>query len=74
MTLAAKARKPENALLSIPEAALMLNVSVATIRNWVWLRRVPSVRIGRSVRLRQSDLQKVIDAGLIPADERMAVA
>jgi excisionase family DNA binding protein len=49
------------ALLKAKEAAQLLNVSENTIRQWIWQRRLPVVRIGRAVRLRREDLEKLIE-------------
>jgi excisionase family DNA binding protein len=49
------------ALLKAKEAATFLNVSENTIRMWIWQRRLPVVRLGRSVRLRRRDLEEIIE-------------
>jgi excisionase family DNA binding protein len=38
-------------LLSIPEAAEYLGLSPGTLRNWLSLRRLPYVKVGRLIRL-----------------------
>jgi excisionase family DNA binding protein len=48
-------------LLRAKEAAQFLNVSENTIRMWIWQRRLPVVRLGRAVRLRREDLEKLIE-------------
>jgi excisionase family DNA binding protein len=47
-------------LLKAPEAAEFLNVSVNTIRMWIWQKRLPVIRLGRVVRLRREDLEELI--------------
>jgi len=74
MTTKTPPRKTQDALNSIPDTALQLGVSVATIRSWVWQRHIESIRVGRAVRIRQSAIDAVIEKGTIPADERVAVA
>jgi excisionase family DNA binding protein len=51
------------------EAAALLNVKPSTIRAWTSRRRITCVKLngGRAVRYRQSDLEKLIKAGLRPA-------
>jgi excisionase family DNA binding protein len=49
------------ALLKAKEAAQLLNLSENTIRQWIWQRRLPVVRIGRAVRLRRQDLEEIIE-------------
>jgi excisionase family DNA binding protein len=48
-------------LLKAQEAAAFLNVSVNTIRMWVWQKRLPVVWLGRAVRLRRKDLEQFIE-------------
>ncbi|MBI3329656.1 MAG: helix-turn-helix domain-containing protein [Nitrospinae bacterium] len=47
-------------LLKAKEAAQLLNLSENTIRQWIWQRRLPVVRLGRAVRLRREDLEQLI--------------
>ena len=55
-------------LLKVPEAALRLNISEKTTWKMVYARRVDVVRIGRSVRILENSIEKLIDDGTIPAD------
>ena len=48
-------------LLTITEAAKVLNVSVRTVRRQIDDGRLPVVRIGGAVRIRPADLAKFID-------------
>ena len=57
-------------LFSIEQAAEYLGLSIATIRTWVWQRRIPTYRIGRAVRMRRSSLDEVIENGFVPAGQR----
>ena len=54
-------------LVSIREAADRLAISTATIRRWVAQRRLPAVRLGRAVRIRESDIVALIRWGYRPA-------
>jgi len=54
-------------LLKPEEVAAMWSVSPLTIRKWIFARRLPVVRIGRSVRIRQEDAEAFIRLGLTPA-------
>jgi len=51
----------QDVLLRADEAARLLNLSPHTIRMWIWQRRLPVVRLGRAVRLRREDLEKMIE-------------
>jgi len=54
-------------LLKVPEAALRLNISEKTTWKMVYARKVDVVRIGRSVRILENSIEKLIDDGTIPA-------
>ena len=54
-------------LLTVVEAAGLLALKPATIRKWVFQRRIGSVRIGRAVRLKRSDVEALIRRGERPA-------
>lgn len=57
-------------LLRVTEVAEQLGLRVSTIRAWVLYRRIESVRVGRrAIRIRSSAVQKIIEAGTIPAKE-----
>ena len=53
-------------LLKPETVAQRLGVSLATVRKWVFLRRLPVVRVGRAVRVRAEDLEALIRAGYEP--------
>lgn len=54
-------------LLTINSAAARLSVSPLTLRKWIFQQRVPVVHVFRSVRIREQDLQALIDFGYQPA-------
>ena len=56
-------------LLKIPEAASRLNVSNKKAWKMVYGREVDVVRIGRSVRIKEDSIDKLIDDGTIPAKD-----
>lgn len=62
---------PKNAafdtrLLTLKEAATLLTISLATIRAWVWQRKIEVVRIGRCVRIREQVISELILTNTIP--------
>lgn len=50
-------------LLRAEEAADMLSLRVSTIRRMILERQVPTVKIGRSVRIPQEAIEKIITNG-----------
>jgi len=57
-------------LLTVVEAAERLALQPATIRKLIFQRRLPVVKLGRSVRLRDEDIEALIRLGLRPVNER----
>lgn len=60
-------------LYPIPEAAQMLGIQPATLRDWVYRRRIEYVKLGRSVRVGDETIQKLIEAGTVPAKNERAL-
>jgi len=54
-------------LLTVSQAAERLNVTPSCIRRWVLERRLATVRLGRLVRICESEIQQLIDSGRRPA-------
>ena len=54
-------------LLTPNEVANRLSVSPLTVRKWIFLKRLPVVRLGRSVRIREEDAESLIRQGYMPA-------
>jgi len=48
-------------LLSLKEGAKELKLSIHTLRSWVFLQKIPVVRLGRRVLLRRGDLERLIE-------------
>ena len=63
------ASKSETGLLTIPEAAEALRVSTRTVSRFLRDNNLPALRIGRSVRIRRSDLEEFMRAH--PSDSRL---
>jgi excisionase family DNA binding protein len=51
-------------VVSIPEAARLLGLSQATIRAWVYRRRLHHVRLGRRVMIPIETVDKILSEGL----------
>jgi excisionase family DNA binding protein len=59
--------QPAKLLLKVPEAAEMLALSQKTLWQWVAARRVGVVRLGRAVRIPQSEIDRLVEEGTTPA-------
>jgi len=59
-------------LLSMKEAAKCLACTEAMLRKWAYLRRLPTVKVGRLTRIRRSDLEAWLRVGLQPDGRKQA--
>jgi excisionase family DNA binding protein len=50
-------------LLTVKDAAQLLACSEAAIRKWIAQGRLRAVRVGRLVRLRPADLERMVEDG-----------
>jgi excisionase family DNA binding protein len=54
-------------LLTVREAAVRTGHKEATWRAWILLRKVPYHKVGRSIRIAESDLTRLIEESRVPA-------
>jgi excisionase family DNA binding protein len=54
-------------LLKVEEVAERLNVRQSTIRAWLLRRRIPFVKVGRCVRVRAEDIDRLLSENTIPS-------
>jgi excisionase family DNA binding protein len=60
-------------LLTVADVALMLGIRPGTARLWIAQRRLPVVRLGRSVRIPMAAVTALIERNTIPARPRREV-
>ena len=53
-------------LRTIDEAAQRLRLKPRTVRRWVFLRKLDYVKVGGSVRISESEIERVIAEGTVP--------
>lgn len=58
---------PPAKLLKVPEAAEMLALSQKTVWQWIGERRIGVIRLGRAVRIPQSEIDRLMREGTTPA-------
>jgi excisionase family DNA binding protein len=56
-------RTVDEEFLTVAEIAALLRLNQQTVRNWIDQGSLPAVRVGRRVRVRQSDLNRLLDTG-----------
>lgn len=54
-------------LWKVPEAAAILALSDKTLWQWIGDRRIGVVRLGRAVRILQSEIDRLMEEGTTPA-------
>jgi excisionase family DNA binding protein len=59
-----------NKLLNVKEFAAAIGLKPATVRQRVWRRQIEFVRVGRAIRFKPETVQKIIERGTVPAQER----
>lgn len=60
-------REERARLVSIKTAAEELGLAAVTLRTWIAQRKVGSVKLGRSIRIPSSELDRLVERGSIPA-------
>lgn len=53
-------------LLRVSEASKVLGLEESTLRKWIFTRQIPVVKVGRCVRIRKEDIEKLIAGGYKP--------
>ena len=56
-------------LMTVEGAAAATGLDMRTLRHLIATRRIPVVRLSRSVRIRRTDLEAVIAAATAPIEE-----
>ena len=56
----------EESFLTVAEVAERLKLNQQTVRNWIDQGSLPAVRVGRRVRIKRSDFDRVLDEGYSP--------
>ena len=49
--------------LTVAEVAELLKLNQQTVRNWIDQGSLPALRVGRRVRIRRADLERMLESG-----------
>ncbi len=55
--------EPRESFLTVAEVAEILRLNQQTVRNWIDAGTLPATRVGRRVRIKQSDLDLIVARG-----------
>jgi excisionase family DNA binding protein len=55
-----KSNEPEDSFLTVAEVAAILKLNQQTVRNWIDQGSLPALRVGRRVRIKRSDFERVL--------------
>jgi excisionase family DNA binding protein len=53
----------EDSFLTVAEVAAILKLNPQTVRNWIDQGSLPALRVGRRVRIKRSDFERVLEEG-----------
>jgi excisionase family DNA binding protein len=59
-------------LLTLRECSELSGLRESTWRAWILHRQVPFYKVGRSVRIAEADLERLIEGARIPAGSKQA--
>ena len=65
--------QPES-FLTVAEVAAILKLNQQTVRNWIDQGKLPAIRVGRRVRIKRSDFERVLAAGATSSAASTATA
>jgi excisionase family DNA binding protein len=52
---------PEEEFLTVAEVAETLKLNQQTVRNWIDQGSLPALRVGRRVRIKRSDFERILE-------------
>jgi excisionase family DNA binding protein len=53
----------EESYLTVAEVAATLKLNQQTVRNWIDQGSLPAMRVGRRVRIKRSDFERILEQG-----------
>ncbi|HET9125667.1 MAG TPA: helix-turn-helix domain-containing protein [Solirubrobacteraceae bacterium] len=64
------ANEPEESYLTVAEVAATLKLNQQTVRNWIDAGTLPALRVGRRVRIKRSDFDRILEESYSGAASR----
>ncbi len=62
----------EESFLTVAEVAQTLKLNQQTVRNWIDQGSLPALRVGRRVRIKRSDFERLLEQGYTAGGESQA--
>jgi excisionase family DNA binding protein len=62
----------DDSFLTVAEVAELLKLNQQTVRNWIDQGSLPALRVGRRVRIRSSDLNRLLEDGYTAGARRLS--
>ena len=59
-------RELEESYLTVAEVAEILKLNQQTVRNWIDQGSLPALRVGRRVRIKRSDFDRILEESYSP--------
>jgi excisionase family DNA binding protein len=53
-------------MLTVSEAARILGLQESTLRAWVMRRRIDYLKLGRSIRIEQAEIDRLLEQARVP--------
>src|SRR5580693_8666277 len=53
----------DDSFMTVAEVAELLKLNQQTVRNWIDAGSLPAIRVGRRVRIKRSDLDRILENG-----------
>jgi excisionase family DNA binding protein len=64
----------EDSFLTVADVAAMLKLNPQTVRNWIDQGSLPAIKVGRRVRIRRSDFDRMIANGASASEASRAAS
>ncbi len=61
--------EPPDEFMTVAEVAATLKLNQQTVRNWIDKGELPALHVGRRVRIRRSDFDRLIEASYVGRPE-----
>ena len=64
-----KKKERPRKLMNIDEMAEFLNIPIATVRDYVWRKQIPYVKVGRHIRFRHEEILVWLEDRSVPPED-----